>query len=209
MRLTPLIGLLVVSAFGADTGLDSLLAKVEGHYNHAKTLQVSFTEQYTPPGSIRRTESGTLLLRKPGRMRGDYSQPQGKLFISDGKFLWLYTPDDHKAEKMPLKVSEDMRAPLAFLLGKLHFTKEFRNLQARPEGTATRITAEPRTQDLPYSSVEFVVSAESRIQELKVTGFDRSILDFTFADEKDDPALDAKLFEFHLPPGATLEESAQ
>jgi outer membrane lipoprotein carrier protein len=201
--------LLAVSALGADTGLDSLLTKVEEHYNRTKTLQVSFTEQYTPPGSIQRTESGTLLLRKPGRMRGDYSQPKGKLFISDGKFLWLYTPDDNKAEKMSLKETEDMRAPLAFLLGKLHFTKEFRNLQAHAEGTAMRITAEPRTQDLPYSTVEFVVSAENRIQELKVTGYDRSILDFSFAGEKDDPPLDAKLFEFHLPPGATLEESAQ
>jgi outer membrane lipoprotein carrier protein len=204
-----LIGLLAVSVLGADTPLDGLLAKVEDHYNRTKTLQVSFTEQYTPPGSIRRTESGTLLLRKPGRMRGDYAQPKGKLFISDGKFLWLYTPDDNKAEKMPLKAMQDMRAPLAFLLGKLHFAKEFRNLQAHAEGAVTRITGEPQTQDLPYTTVEFVVSAENRIQELKVTGFDHSILDFIFDQEKDDPPLDAKLFEFHLPPGASLEESAQ
>jgi outer membrane lipoprotein carrier protein len=102
-----------------------------------------------------------------------------------------------------------MRAPLAFLLGKLHFTKEFRNLRAFKEGALTRITAEPKTEDLPYSAVEFTVTPESRIQELKVTGFDRSILDFTFSEEKDDPPLDSKLFEFHLPPGATLEETAQ
>ena len=200
---------LAVCVASADTGLDGLLAKVEDHYNRAKTLEVQFTEQYTPPGSIRRTESGTLLLRKPGRMRGEYSQPKGKLFISDGKFLWLYTPNDNRAQKMPLKATEDMRAPLAFLLGKLHFSKEFRNLQARQEGSLTRITAEPKTEDLPYSNVEFAVTPESRIQELKVTGFDRSILDFTFTQEKDDPPLDSKLFQFQLPPGAVLEESAQ
>ena len=70
-------------------------------------------------------------------MRWDYSQPKGKLFISDGKFMWLYTPAGHghpRAEKMKLQESDDMRAPLAFLLGKLNFEKEFRNLQARPEG---------------------------------------------------------------------------
>jgi outer membrane lipoprotein carrier protein len=202
-------GLLVVSAFAADAKLDTLLDKVEDRYNNAKTLQVLFTEQYTPPGSIRRTESGTLLLRKPGRMRWDYSQPKGKLFISDGKYLWIYTPADNRAEKMKFKESEDMRAPLAFLLGKLHFNKEFRNLQARPEGIDTRITAEPKTDNLPYSSVEFVVTPFSQIREVKVTGFDRSIYDFMFEQEKMDPPLDAKLFQFQTPPGATLEETAQ
>jgi outer membrane lipoprotein carrier protein len=203
------VGLLAVSAFSAETRPPDLLRKVEDHYNHTKTLQVLFTEQYTPPGSIRRTESGTLLLRKPGRMRGEYSQPKGKLFISDGKYLWLYTPDDNHASKLPLKSGEDMRAPLAFLLGKLNFDKEFRNLQAVPEGNDTRIKAEPKGEDLPYSAVEFLVSPENRIRELKMVGLDRSVLDFTFNQEKIDPPLDAKLFQFQLPPGAVLEESAQ
>jgi len=198
---------LSVSAFAADANLNALLQKVEERYNNAKTLQVLFNEQYTPPGGIRRTESGTLQLRKPGRMRWDYLQPKGKLFISDGKYLWIYSPSDNRAEKMKFKESEDMRAPLAFLLGKLHFDKEFRNVQTRPEGADTRITAEPKSDNLPYSSVEFVVTPSSQIREVKVTGFDRSIYDFTFEQEKLDPPLDAKLFQFQTPPGAVLEET--
>ena len=204
-RLIP--ALLSVSAFAADANLNALLQKVEERYNNAKTLQVLFNEQYTPPGGIRRTESGTLQLRKPGRMRWDYLQPKGKLFISDGKYLWIYSPSDNRAEKMKFKESEDMRAPLAFLLGKLHFDKEFRNVQTRPEGSDTRISAEPKSDNLPYSSVEFVVTPSSQIREVKVTGFDRSIYDFTFEQEKLDPPLDAKLFQFQTPPGAVLEET--
>ena len=204
-----IIGLLAVSAFAGDPGLDGLLKSVENRYNHAKTLQVLFHEEYTPPGRPARTESGLLLLRKPGRMRWDYTQPKGKLFISDGKFLWLYTPADNRAEKMPLRETDDMRAPLAFLLGKLNFQKEFRNLASRPEETGTRITAEPKTDNLPYSLVEFVVTADNRIREVKVTGFDKSVLDFRFDQEKVDPPLGSKLFEFHAPPGAELVEGAQ
>jgi outer membrane lipoprotein carrier protein len=93
------------------------------------------------------------MLRKPGRMRWDYSQPKGKLFISDGKFMWLYTPAENRAEKMKLQESDDMRAPLAFLLGKLNFQKEFRNLQARPEGAgavrASRRSRRPATCRIP------------------------------------------------------------
>jgi len=211
-----LLGLLAVSAFAGDVGVDRLLKGVETRYNRAKTLQVLFHEEYTPPGPgggpARRSESGRLMLEKPGRMRWDYSQPKGKLFISDGKFMWLYTPagpSGHpRAERMKLQETEDMRAPLAFLLGKLNFEKEFRNLQVRPEGVGadTRITAEPKTDNLPYSAVEFVVTVENRIREVKVTGFDNSILDFTFDEESLNPRLDGKLFQFHAPPGAEVVE---
>ena len=64
-----------MSAFAADAKLDSLLKSVETRYNKAKTLQVLFKEEYIPPGKPRRTESGILMLRKPGKMRWDYSQP--------------------------------------------------------------------------------------------------------------------------------------
>jgi outer membrane lipoprotein carrier protein len=204
-----LIGLLAVSAFAGDAAVDALLKGVETRYNRAKTLQVLFHEEYTPPGRAKRTESGRLTLRKPGKMRWDYDQPKGKLFVSDGKYLWLYTPLENRAERMKLKESDDMRAPLAFLLGKLDFQKEFRNLQAKAEGAGMRITAEPKTDNLPYSAVEFVVDAEQRIQLVKVTGFDHSILEFHFEAEKMDPTLDAKLFQFQVPKGAKLVEAGQ
>jgi outer membrane lipoprotein carrier protein len=110
---------------------------------------------------------------------------------------------------MKLKESDDMRAPLAFLLGKLDFQKEFRNLQAKAEGAGMRITAEPKTDNLPYSAVEFVVDADRRIKVVKVTGFDHSILEFHFEEEKMDPILDAKLFQFQAPKGAQLVEAGQ
>lgn len=195
-----------MSAFAADPGLDKLLKSVENRYNKAKTLEVLFNESYTPQGKAPRAESGTLMLRKPGRMRWEYAQPKGKLFVSDGKSLWLYTPADNRAEQMKLQESEDMRAPLAFLLGRLSFDKDFRNVRSRAEGAGTRISAEPKTDNLPYTAVEFLVTADSEIREVKVTGFDNAILDFTFDREKLDPPLDGKLFVFKPPAGAEVVE---
>ncbi len=200
---------LPVSLMAASADLGPLLKAVESRYNHAQTLQVVFHEAYTGPGQPRRTESGTLLLRKPGRMRWDYSSPAGKLFVADGKYLWLYTPVNHQVEKMKIKESDDMRAPLAFLLGKLHFDKEFRNIKSAPEGTGTRITAAPKTDSLPYTDVEFVVGPDTQIRRVKVTGYDQSVLEFEFEGEKLNPPLEAKLFQFHMPAGAELVETAQ
>jgi outer membrane lipoprotein carrier protein len=204
-----LVGVVAVSALSADASLDALLNRVENRYNRAKTLQVLFSQRYLRPGVGQKIESGTLDLRKPGRMRWDYQKPAGKLAVSDGKFLYLYDPEQNQARRWKIEDTEDLRAPLAFLLGKLHFQKEFKNIQGCPDGAGTRITAEPQNDNLPYSAVEFVVTPEGRIEEVKVTSFDRSVQDYTFADEKMDPPLSDRLFQFQLPPGAQLTEGGQ
>jgi outer membrane lipoprotein carrier protein len=198
-------GLLAVSAFAADPALNALLNNVEKRYNKAKTLQVLFKEDYTPPGRARRSENGILMLRKPGKMRWDYTQPKGKLVVSDGKFFWIYTPAENRVERVKFRETDDMRAPLAFLLGKLDFDKEFKNISSRQEGQATRILAEPKGENLPYSAVEFVVTPDSQIREVKATGFDHSILVFSFDQERVDPPLDNKLFQFQPPKDAVVE----
>ena len=198
-----------MSSFGADSDLARTLKAVETRYNSANTLQVLFHEDYNPPGRPHKSESGTLTLSKPGRMRWEYSQPAGKLWISDGKTAFMYLPAENRVERSPLKSSEEMGAPLAFLLGKLHFDKEFRNLQARPEGTGTRIQAEPTVDTLPYSQVEFLISGQNEIREVKVTGFDKSILLYSFDQEKMNPPVAPKLFQFTVPPGAEVVEVGQ
>ena len=62
----------------------ALAAKVDQRYDHMHTLEAQFTETYTGAG-MTRTESGTLLLKKPGRMRWDYDQPRPKMFLTDGQ----------------------------------------------------------------------------------------------------------------------------
>jgi outer membrane lipoprotein carrier protein len=203
-RLALWVSLAVLPLSAADLDLGTLLKGVEQRYNRAKTLQVQFNETYSVQGRARKTEAGALTLRKPGRMRWDYATPPGKLFLSDGHDVYLYTPDAHRVEKMKLKESEDMRAPLAFLLGKLDFAKEFRDFEVKQEGTNFLVTAKAKTDKLPYEKVEMLVSAEYQIQRLVVNGQDLSILTFLFDQEKLNPVLNDAQFKFQMPPGATM-----
>lgn len=196
-----------MSAFAADGSTATLLKTVEQRYNRADSLQVLFREDYTRNGHAHRTESGLLDLRKPGRMRWEYSDPKGKLAVCDGKTFWTYDPSDNQVQKTPLKATDDLQAPIAFLLGKLHFEKEFRNIQGKPEGNDTRITAQPKSDNLPYSAVEFLVTSDGRIREVKVTRLDNSIMVYSFDQEKLNPPLDDKLFHFQAPKGAEVVET--
>src|ERR1700730_3708576 len=139
-RLALLVWLATERALPAETGLSKTLQAIEDRYNHAQTLQIAFSEGFTAQGKTWKPESGVLFLRKPGRMRWQYDSPKGKLFLSDGKFVYLVVPDSNRVQKMKAKETEDMRAPLAFLLGRLHFEKDFQNFQARQDGDVTSIT---------------------------------------------------------------------
>src|SRR6201997_1201198 len=110
----------------------ALAAAVDAHYNHLRSLQAEFTEVYRGSG-MDRTESGTLWLKKPGKMRWEYRSPKEKLFVSNGKDAWFYVPDDRQARKEAAKKLEDVRSPLAFLLGKTKLEKELHGLSLAPD----------------------------------------------------------------------------
>jgi outer membrane lipoprotein carrier protein len=65
-----------------------------------RSLKAGFTESYEGLG-IKRAESGTLLLLKPGRMKWEYSSPAGKLFLLDGKYAWFYSSGDSQVQRIP------------------------------------------------------------------------------------------------------------
>lgn len=207
------LGGIVLAFFGvvasaAEADLPTLLKNVEKRYNNARTLQIDFSESYTLPGRGRMIEGGQLSLRKPGKMRWSYRKPEGKVFVSDGKFVYFYSPEANRAEKTKLKETEDMRAPLAFLLGKLEFDRDFKEYRSRREGNDTFVTAIPKSDKLPYTEVSFVVTDQAAIRRLIVTGQDKSVLDFSFSNEKVNPALSDALFTFVTPKGAEFVDTS-
>lgn len=199
---------LLAPLWGAEMDLSRMLKAVEERYNRSKSLKVDFTQSYLQ-GGTKRLEAGELVLRKPGRMRWTYSNPAGKLFLSDGKYVYLYSPATNRAEKMKLKETEDLRAPLAFLLGKLDFSRDFKDFRVQREGGRWVVTGYPKSDKLPYSEVTFAVSEKLEIQRLVVLGQDRSVLEFQFANEVVNPPLDDKLFRFSPPKGVEVVDSSE
>jgi outer membrane lipoprotein carrier protein len=190
----------------ADVDLNTLLRGVEQRYNRAKTLQVHFVESYAVQGRARKSESGELTLRKPGKMRWDYTTPTGKLFVSDGKDVYLYTPEAHRVEKTKLRASDDMRAPLAFLLGKLDFAKDFRDFEVKPEGMNSLLTAKAKSDKFPYEQVQMLVTPDYQIVRMAINLQD-SLLTFQLDGEKVNPPVNDALFKFQMPAGATLVDA--
>src|SRR5438045_5623979 len=120
--------------YGAAPDLHAIAHAVDEHYNHLRSLQADFTETYRG-GGMDRAESGTLWLKKPGKMRWEYRSPREKLFLSDGKNAWFYVPGDRQVRKTAVRKLDDLRSPLSLLLGKTKLEKELQGLSIAPDVT--------------------------------------------------------------------------
>src|SRR5215813_1094307 len=110
-KLVFIVLLMHYSALLSAQNIHDLARAVDDHYNHLRTLQTDFTEIYKGDG-MERTESGTLWLKKPRKMRWEYRSPKEKLFVSDGNEVWFYVPEDRQARKEAARKLEDLRSPL-------------------------------------------------------------------------------------------------
>lgn len=211
MDFRTVVAIICVGAISAVAAApaDQIVSRVEKRYNDARTLTVDFTETYSIAGHARPPESGRLSLRKQGKMRWDYTDPSGKLFISDGRSVFLYTAGDNRVEKIPLKDTEDMRAPLAFLLGHLDMNKEFRDFQVRDGNGGTWLEASSRSDRVPYSRIDMLVATDGSVRQMKITGREQSELAFAFSNERLNPALPDSMFHFQIPPGAEVVNSVE
>ena len=182
---------------------DALLNTVDAHYNHLASLRTHYLERYTGMG-LTRSESGTLTLKKPGRMRWAYDSPAGKVFILDGKFAWFYTPGDPQVQRIPAKEMDDLRTPLRFLLGHTQLKKELDGISVTAAGTNFRIAGVPKGMEQRVKELSLIVTATGAIVEMKIEEIDGATTEFTFSDSQENvPAKDGD-FVFTVPPGVTV-----
>jgi outer membrane lipoprotein carrier protein len=187
------------------TDVKTLAAAVDEHYNHLHSLQAQFTELYRGSG-IERTESGTLWLKKPGKMRWEYRSPREKLFVSDGKDAWFYVPADHQARKTAARKLDDIRSPLAFLLGKTKLEKELDALSLAPDIPPSApenvvLRGVPRALADSVNEILLEIAPDKRIVRIVIDEVDGSVTEYRLNDQQEDAAIANSRFQFRPPAG--------
>jgi len=185
-------------------------AAVDAHYNHLRSLQAEFTELYRGSG-MERTETGTLWLKKPGKMRWEYRSPREKLFVSDGRDAWFYVPADRQARKTAAKKLEDIRSPLAFLLGKTKLERELQGLSLAPDveplapGNVV-LRGVPQALADRVSEILLEVTPGHQIARIVIQEVDGAATEYRFGEMKEDVAIGDGRFQFRPPAGTETEE---
>ncbi|HKM48600.1 MAG TPA: outer membrane lipoprotein chaperone LolA [Terriglobales bacterium] len=187
-----------------------LARAVDEHYNHLRSLQADFTEIYRGEGA-ERVESGTLWLKKPRKMRWEYRSPKEKLFISDGQVVWFYLPAERQLRKTEFRKLDDLRSPLAFLLGKTRLENELRGLskvadQSPMNAGNTLLRGVPKAMTGQVNEVQLEITPSDQIVRIVLLEADGATTEFRFAGWKENPELNDSRFQFTPPPGVETVE---
>jgi outer membrane lipoprotein carrier protein len=205
LRAVLLVFFLTIPLLLAAQDNNAVVRKVDDHYNRLSSLRAHYTEHYFGMG-MDRTEDGTLLLKKPGRMRWSYSAPVGKVFVLDGKFAWFYTPGDAQATRVPAKELDDLRSPLRFLLGHTELRKELDNLTVTDNGLGFQISGVPKGMAQRVKLLSIWVISTGAIERMRLEEVDGAVTEFAFSDLQENVPVKDSDFAFVPPAGVTVVE---
>src|SRR5262245_25180114 len=191
------------NARAAARALERRLAEVTA-------LVARFTQVVESPAlPTAQTESGTLYLARPGRMRWEYSTPPGKLAIADGRRTWLYLPEDRQALSAPL-AGPGQDQGIGLLLGGTPDILAVFSPRLVPAGVAggrAVLALRPRSPDAAYDEVRVETDAGGFPIAIVVNDPLGGRVTYRFEAIRFVPSLDEGLFRFTPPPGVSVQEA--
>lgn len=186
-----------------------LARRLQARYDAITDFSADFVQTYRG-GVLRKTttESGTMAVKKPGRMRWAYTRPEDKLFVADGRKMYIYVPADRQVIVRDMPAGDEAATPVLFLVGKGQLTRDFDAAYAEvpgapPGSVALKLT--PRTPQPDYESITLVVEEQTlRLRMLVARDSQGGTSTFTFRNLKENVGLPDKMFSFVIPRGADV-----
>ena len=204
-HVTGVVLLLTASTFAQTPATaDSVAQDLQRKYDRIKDFSTDFVHAYRG-GVLKQqaTERGRLLVKKPGKMRWEYTAPEKKLFISDGHKIYSYIPQDRQVVVSTMPQDDQAPTPALFLTGKGNITRDFTvafdQVADAPAGSiALKLT--PKKREPEYDSLVLVVDPKTLSLRMLIT-FDtqggRSA--FTFSNLQENVGLADNHFVFQMP----------
>jgi len=209
--LLPLILLLLVAPASAAAQARPPAAEtaraLQQKYDRVHDFTASFTHTYEG-GVLKKTsvERGTVSIKKPGRMRWDYTTPEKKLFVSDGRKVYSYIPADKQVTIADMPAEDEATTALLFLAGKGNLTRDFNVSYAdAPAADAYALRLDPRQKQHDYDWLVIVIDkATLQIRSLTAADLQGGTSSFAFTNYRENAGVSDGAFEFKIPRGVDV-----
>jgi outer membrane lipoprotein carrier protein len=148
-------------------------------------------------------ERGVVSIKRPGRMRWEYKDPESKLFISDGRTFYFYVPSDRQV----IVAEQDAERSLAarLLSGKGGILDEFSASLDEPlEEGVLRVRLVPRKEQAEVQRAFLDVEPSGRLRSILLEDLQGNRTRFRFEGLRENTGLPDKLFRFEIPPGVEV-----
>ena len=185
-----------------------VVRQVQARYDRVSDFEGRFTQTYE--GGVLRTkttESGTLVIKRPGRMKWTYTSPEKKEFVSNGVKVYAYFPADKQVIVSPAPTGADT-TPALFLTGRANLERDFEAsamaLPGAPPGVlGLKLVARKPDPDFEWLAIG-VDPASYQIVMLVALDRQGGRSTFSFSDLKENRRPPDSLFEFRIPRGVDV-----
>lgn len=207
LALTVVLSALSFATAAQQPSAPEVAAALQAKYDRIRDFSADFTQQYES-GVLKRklTEQGKVQVKKPGKMRWDYTAPEKKVFVSDGARIYLWVPADNQVTISAVPRQDEATTAVLFLVGKGNLTRDFNVTFApnAPAGTHA-LRLEPKLPERDYDWLELVVDQQSlQIRSLKAADRQGGQSTFNFSNFKENVGLNDGTFAFRIPRGADV-----
>jgi outer membrane lipoprotein carrier protein len=183
---------------------ESLVGRIESRHARTKDLVAKFVQSYRS-GLLGRqlVERGVVSIKRPGRMRWEYEEPEEKLFLSDGESFYFYVPEDRQ---VIIQAQDDQRSLAARLLfGGAGILEEFEATLDEPfEEGVLRVRLVPRREDAELERAYIDVEPSGLIRSILIEDIQGNRTLFRFDELRENTGLPDRLFEFEIPSGVEV-----
>jgi len=197
----------VVPQAPARPPAQEVAAALQKKYDAVRDFTADFVHE-SQGGLLRKkqVERGFVQVKKPGRMRWDYKSPETKVFVSDGRRIYLHVPADNQVIVSAVPPEDQATTAVLFLVGKGSLTRDFTVSYADtdvPGSYALRL--QPKIPETDYDWLQIVVDQKTlQIQSLTAADREGGRSTFQFANFKENVGLADKTFAFKIPRGADV-----
>jgi outer membrane lipoprotein carrier protein len=204
---------LTASPRAADPTAAELAQTLQRKYESIKDFSANFVHSYRG-GVLHKelTERGRLLVKKPGKMRWEYTAPEKKLFVSDGVKLYSYLPDDKQVMVNTIPRQDEATTPALFLAGKGNLTRDFAaSIADPPKGSpplSRALKFVPKASQPDYDWLVVVFDPSFSIRGLVTADAQGGQSAFSFTDLQENVGLTDKAFTFTIPRGVEVISDA-
>jgi outer membrane lipoprotein carrier protein len=195
---------------GAEPSATELAQALQKKYDGIKGFSADFVHTYRG-GVLNKqlSERGKVLIKKPGKMRWDYTAPERKLFVSDGLKMYMYVPADRQVIVNDMPPGDTVTSPALFLAGQGNLPRDFNASMAEvPAGTppgSLALKLVPKAPQADYDWLVVVVEPGSlALRGLAYSDAQGGTSTFSFTNLKENAGIADNEFTFRPPRGVDV-----
>ncbi len=192
--------------------LQTMVAQLQKKHEGIRTFSARFQQKEIRRSGEGASESGIVMMKRPGKMYWEYEHPTPKFFVSDGKNAYFYVPRDKQVTVSELDL-EEVRTPLLFLIGRGNIQRDFaasweqEEQPVREETVLLRLT--PRRPQPEFTHVLIELFPDShRIHRLAVIEPIGDRIDYTFTEFKENVRIPNSKFRLKVPSEVEIIEQS-